>query len=128
MVVCMESENAVPLPDSNRFPAKMRLIGSEFERVYKAKCSVSDGVLIVYAVANELGFSRLGLTVSRKVGPAHQRNRWKRSIREAFRTRLSALPIGFDYVVLPRSPVQPKLTTVQRSLTSLAQRAVRKCR
>jgi ribonuclease P protein component len=95
----MESENAVPLPDSNRFPAKMRLIGSEFERVYKAKCSVSDGVLIVYAVANELGFSRLGLTVSRKVGPAHQRNRWKRSIREAFRTRLSALPIGFDYAI-----------------------------
>lgn len=41
--------------------------------------------LIVHVLANELGHSRLGLTVPRKVGTAVVRNRVKRRLREAFR-------------------------------------------
>lgn len=41
--------------------------------------------LVVYAAPNELGFPRLGVTVTRKVGNAVVRNHWKRRLREIFR-------------------------------------------
>jgi len=43
------------------------------------------GIRLVYQ-ANELGYSRLGLAVSRKYGNAVQRNRFKRQLRDTFRT------------------------------------------
>ncbi len=45
---------------------------------------------------------RLGMVVSRKVGPAVVRNQLKRWIREWFRRRAGALPAGLDIVVIPR--------------------------
>ena len=46
-------------------------------------------------------FDRLGLTVSRKVGRAIQRNRIKRIIRDLFRTNLEAEGPFVDLVVRP---------------------------
>jgi ribonuclease P protein component len=48
------------------------------------------------------GGSRLGLTVSRRVGNAVVRNRVKRRVREAFRTRRALAPAGRDLVVIAR--------------------------
>jgi ribonuclease P protein component len=45
---------------------------------------------------------RLGVTVSRKVGPAVTRNRVKRLIREAFRLNQHQLPTSWDLVVVAR--------------------------
>ena len=53
------------------FPKKDRLrSAADFKRVYDRKCSVSDAWLIVYGLPNELGHSRVGLSVSRKIGNA----------------------------------------------------------
>ncbi|MFH1057925.1 MAG: ribonuclease P protein component [Pseudomonadota bacterium] len=51
---------------------------------------------------NGLAFSRLGLTVSRRVAGAVGRNRVKRRLREAFRRSGQALPQGVDLVVVAR--------------------------
>ncbi len=53
---------------------------------------------------NGLAFSRLGLTVSRRVGNAVVRNRIKRRLREIFRRADAALPPGIDLVAVARPP------------------------
>ena len=83
----------------NRFPKSVRLRRqAEFDRVYGGDVFAADNVLVIKAVKNGLSVSRLGLSVSRKVGNAVVRNRWKRRIREAFRNHQVTLPVGIDFV------------------------------
>jgi len=98
----------------------------EYRRVFDYRTSVADNVLVVYGMPNELGYSRLGLSVSRKVGNAVLRNWWKRRIREAFRLRQYSLPSGIDFVVIPRPAVRPRFDDIARSLDNLAARIGRK--
>ena len=94
----------------------------EFERVYADSRHATDNVLVVLARRNGLKWSRLGLAVSRKVGTAVVRNRWKRLVREAFRLQQHDLPRGLDLVVRPRRGAQPEFQAVFRSLAKLVER------
>lgn len=58
---------------------------------------------IIYGRANGRPQTRLGITVSRKVGKAAVRNRVKRWCREAFRRNRQALPGGLDLVMVARA-------------------------
>ena len=104
-----------------RFPKSVRLLkSSDFDRVMKQRQSASNGFVVVYAAPNDLGFTRLGLIVSRKCGNAVVRNSWKRGLREAFRLSYSDLPAGYDLVVLPRRGATPVVAKLSGSLTKLA--------
>jgi ribonuclease P protein component len=48
---------------------------------------------------------RIGLTVGKVLGRAHQRNRIKRRMREALRRHIDLLPEGFDLILHPRRDV-----------------------
>ena len=95
---------------------------SEFERVYQQQHYAADSVLVVQGRANALPHTRLGLSVSRRVGNSVLRNRWKRLIREAFRTQRADLPVGLDLVARPRRGAEPDFAAVARSLPRLLRR------
>jgi ribonuclease P protein component len=109
------------------FPQSRRMkTPAEFDRCYKRKRSASDPVLIVYACENNLDHPRLGCSVSKKVGNAIVRNRYKRLFREAFRLTQHELPTGVDLIVIPRPADEPPLEMVKGSLVKLANQAARK--
>lgn len=112
---------------SESFPKNAHLRKpAEFERVYESKAYASDDVLVVNAAANELGLTRLGLSISRKYGPATVRNRWKRLIREAFRKALDELPPGLDLVIRPKRGAEPVYTDIAASLVQLVTRVAKR--
>jgi ribonuclease P protein component len=109
-----------------RLPTACRLKrGADFERVFKQRRTASDELLVVHGRANELSFARFGLSVSRKVGSAVERNRWKRLLRDAFRLTRSELPPGVDLVLIPRTGIKPTLAGLKASLPRLAARVAR---
>lgn len=69
-----------------RFPRSCRLTDRrQFLAVYGRGWRVGTRSLVLYGVPSPAGHTRLGVTVSRKVGGSVERNRVKRLLREAFR-------------------------------------------
>lgn len=98
----------------------------EFDRVFGRKTSAADGRIVVYAGPNDFAYCRLGLSVSRRVGGAVVRNRWKRLIREAFRLEQMRLPEGWDLIVIPRAGAEPTLEGLRESIVQVALRAMKR--
>ena len=108
-------------------PREMRLrFTADFRNVYDRRCGQRDNHLLIYGKENNLPQSRLGLSVSRKVGSAVVRNRWKRAVREAYRLQQRAIPPGIDWVVIPRGSRPPNLEQLQTSLRMLTRKVARK--
>jgi ribonuclease P protein component len=79
-----------------RTPAEFASVREKAERGWPHR------LLVVYMAPNDLDHTRVGITVSGRVGKAVVRNRVRRRLREAMRTRLSAIGPGHDLVVVAR--------------------------
>jgi len=88
-----------------------------FRRLYRVgKCSVQPHIA-VYSKRNRHGISRLGITATKKIGNAVQRNRARRLISEAYRLSEDMLPDNLDIVIVARKKaVYAKMQEVQKSL------------
>lgn len=89
----------------------------DFRRLYyRGKSSASD-CLVTYAMKSRFGGCRLGITTSKKIGTAVQRNRSKRVIRAAYSTIEDRINGNWDFVFVARSKTSKvKMQDVQREM------------
>ena len=73
-----------------------------FRRLYRRGQSAANAYLVLYAHRNGSARSRVGITVSGKLGCAVQRNRIRRRLREIYRLREDKLCRGTDLVIVAR--------------------------
>ena len=99
---------------------------TEFMYVMRAKQSAGDANLVVYVVANDLAWNRLGISVSKRIGNAVDRHYVRRRIREAFRTSRDDLPTGVDIVCVAKQGATDRSHNVRSSLVALVRRAFRR--
>ena len=74
----------------------------DFRRIYRSGRSAVSGGVVVYCLKNRKGMSRLGVTVSTKLGHAVVRNRVRRRLRELYRLHKEELLPGYDLIVVAR--------------------------
>ena len=89
----------------------------EFRRIYKKGRSFVNPAIVVYIQKNRTGGNRVGITTSKKIGGAVQRNRARRIIRAAYRALENRLPGGYDFVFVARGRTcSLKTQDVQRAI------------
>lgn len=103
----------------------------DFLRMYRRGKQEVGGVLITYCTRNRLGKNRIGITASKKVGGAVQRNRAKRLIRAAYTALEPTLPQGYDFIFVARSrtthcKMQEVCAAMQRQISGLTAPAEKK--
>ena len=93
-----------------------------FQRLYHTK-GVADGFLVLYARKNRTACNRVGITVSKKLGKAHIRNRTRRRIREVYRLNEERFQPGWDIVVVARTKsVDAPFERLTKSYLTLARK------
>ena len=84
-----------------RFSSALKL-NHIFRRLYRTT-GQANGFLVLYARRNRTESNRVGITVSKKLGKAHIRNRIRRRLREVYRLNEARFQPGWDIVVVARA-------------------------
>ena len=83
---------------SHYLKAERLLRGYQFRRVYDKGRRYNSFLFTLFVLKNPEAVTRLGITVTRKVGNAVQRNRCKRILREIFRRHKAVITDKIDLV------------------------------
>ena len=81
---------------------------ADFQSVYKCGKSFANRYLVMYVKENELGFNRIGISVSKKVGNSVVRHRVKRLILESYRLHEDMFNSSLDMVIIARAAAKEK--------------------
>ncbi len=80
----------------------------DFQLIYKEGKSFANKYLVMYVKENGLGFNRLGISVSKKVGNSVVRHRLKRLILESYRLHEGIFNSSLDMVIIARTTAKDK--------------------
>ena len=107
---------------SMKFSTSLKL-NHIFRRLYHTS-GFADGFLVLYARKNRTPGNRVGITVSKKLGKAHVRNRTRRRLREVYRLNEDCFRSGWDIVVVARTKaVDASFQRLNQSFLALAKKA-----
>ncbi len=107
---------------SMKYSASLKL-NHIFQRLYRTH-GCADSCLVLYARKNRSAGNRVGITVGKKLGKAHIRNRARRRIREVYRLNEDKFLPGWDIVVVARSrAVDAPFDKLTKSYLTLARKA-----
>ncbi len=84
------------------------LSNSEFQTIYKNGTSYANRYLVMYVMENPEGKSKLGISVSKKVGNSVVRHRLARLIREAYRLNRDMFNSGLNIAVIARTTAKDR--------------------
>ena len=73
-----------------------------FRRIYRKGASAVEPCMVIYCQKNRRGMTRLGVTVSTKLGKAVVRNRARRQMRELWRLHKAEMTPGYDVIIVVR--------------------------
>ena len=73
----------------------------DFDNIIRKKQSFANRQFVIYYQENKLDHMRLGISVSKKLGKAQERNKLKRYVRESFKTRKDFLK-NYDIIIIVR--------------------------
>ena len=78
---------------------------SDFRRIYGRGEAFVCPAFVAYALKNKTQNIRLGITVSKKIGGAIERNRAKRLLTAAFADTVGDISVGYDFVLVARTRI-----------------------
>ena len=84
----------------------------EFHKVYSRGKSVASSRLVSYALKSKNDGCRVGITTSKKIGTAVERNRCRRVIRAAYRSISDEIDGNWDIVFVARFKTKTSKTPV----------------
>ena len=84
-----------------KFSSRLKL-NHIFQRLYRSN-GHANSCLVLYVRKNRSQTNRVGITVSKKLGKAHVRNRIRRRLREVYRLHETQFLPGWDIVVVART-------------------------
>jgi ribonuclease P protein component len=91
------------MSSTGKFPKSARLLtSSHYKFLHRNSSRLFGEQLFVDIRQGKAASAKLGITVSRKFGKAHDRNRFKRVVREAYRELYLSLPNDLEMNISPR--------------------------
>ena len=91
--------------------------------MYNHKESLANKYLVMYILPNDQMYSRIGISVSKKVGNSVVRHRIKRLIKESYRLNIDKIASGYDIIVIARYSAKGKnFSEIESALLHLCQR------
>ena len=105
-----------------RFSSSLKL-NHIFQRLYRTS-GQANGYFVLYARQNRTESNRVGITVSKKLGKAHIRNRVRRRIRALYRLNEALFAPGWDIVIVARTKaIEAPFAELTKAYLALAKKA-----
>lgn len=98
---------------------------SDFRKVYRHGKSLANRYLVMYILDNKSENNRIGISVSKKVGKAHIRNKARRRIKESYRLSIdNKIKKGYDIVFIARIAIKDvEYIDIEKAMKHLVKKA-----